>query len=234
MTDTPPTMPDCNLDAARRISHCVQRFVRGQNQVTLYNGDCLDILPDIKVDAIISDPPYGVGMEYGVYDDNLTDTTALVKAFVPLACAAARVVAFTAGKWETELALYQTHPPRWRMCWYKGAQSCASPIGFNDWEAVLVYGEKIHNNAHDYFYAMPEKMGNFGHPCPKPIAYASALIARLTKEGVTVCDPFMGSGTTGVAAIRGNRNFVGIEKDPKHFLTACARLESECNQGALL
>lgn len=51
---------------------------------------------------------------------------------------------------------------------------------------------------------------------------------------MTVCDPFMGSGTTGVACLRGNRNFVGIEKDPKHFATAVARLEREANQGVLL
>jgi hypothetical protein len=60
MTDTPPTMPDCNLDAARRISHCVQRFVRGHNHVTLYNADCLDVLP-LACDAVITDPPYGLG-----------------------------------------------------------------------------------------------------------------------------------------------------------------------------
>ena len=52
--------------------------------------------------------------------------------------------------------------------------------------------------------------------------------------GATVLDPYMGSGTTGIACLRTNRNFVGIEKDPEHFKTACARLEAECNQGALL
>jgi DNA modification methylase len=195
----------------------------------------LELLPKLTgVDAIITDPPYGVGMDYGEYDDNLSDTTALVKAFVAVAINVARVTALTAGKWETELALYQTQPPRWRMCWYKGSQSCASPIGFNDWEAVLVYGEKIHNNAHDYFYAMPEKMGNYNHPCPKPVAYASALIARLVKDGETVCDPFMGSGTIGVAAVRANKNFIGIEKDARYYETAVERIRKEINQGVLL
>ena len=47
-------------------------------------------------------------------------------------------------------------------------------------------------------------------------------------------DPYMGSGTTGIACLRTGRNFVGIEKDPKHFATAVARLEREANQGALL
>jgi DNA modification methylase len=50
----------------------------------------------------------------------------------------------------------------------------------------------------------------------------------------TVLDPYMGSGTTGISCLRTGRNFIGIEKDPKHFATAVARLEREANQGALL
>lgn len=205
------------------------------SKVTLYCADCLEVLPTLAgIDAVVTDPPYGVGMDYGLYEDKLADTTQLVKAFVALAITRARVVAFTAGKWETELSLYQSFPPRWRMCWYKGAQSCASPIGFCDWEAVLIYGEKIHNNAHDYFYALPEKMGSFGHPCPKPVAYSTKLITRLTKESVTVCDPFMGSGTTGVACVRTGRNFIGIEKEPRYFQIAVDRIKQELDQGRLL
>lgn len=53
-------------------------------------------------------------------------------------------------------------------------------------------------------------------------------------EGATVLDPYMGSGSTGIACLRTNRNFIGVEKDPNHFKAACARLEREINQGALL
>ena len=42
--------------------------------------------------------------------------------------------------------------------------------------------------------------------------------------GELICDPFMGTGSTGVAAVKGGRQFIGIEKNPKHFATACARL----------
>lgn len=200
---------------------------------TLYLGDCLTVLPDVKADAIITDPPYGVGISYESYQDDLQATTAMVGRFVAVATAAARVVAFTAGKWETELALYKQLPPRWRMVWYKGAQSTASPIGFNDWEAVLVYGEKVHNNAHDYFYAQPEPMGNYGHPCPKPVRYTEILISRLSKPGGVICDPFMGSGSAGVAAMNAGRPFVGIELEPKYFDIACQRIENAQRQGRL-
>jgi len=59
------------------------------------------------------------------------------------------------------------------------------------------------------------------------------LVNELTEAGETVCDPFMGSGTTGVACVRYGRNFVGIEKDPVYFEVARKRLEAEMAQGSL-
>jgi hypothetical protein len=73
------------------------------------------------------------------------------------------------------------------------------------------------------------------HPTQKPVVVMGWCMEQAgVPEGATVCDPYMGSGTTGIACLRTNRNFVGIEKDPEHFKNACARLEAECNQGALL
>jgi site-specific DNA-methyltransferase (adenine-specific) len=200
--------------------------------VTLYLGDCLEVLPTLAgIDAIVTDPPYGVGIEYASYSDGLDATTEMVKDFVAIASANARVVAFTGGKYETWVALFKELPPRWVMVWFKGAQSTASPIGFNDWEPIFVYGQKVHNNAHDYFYAMPEPMGNYGHPCPKPVAYSRTLIDRLHKpDGGAVCDPFLGSGTSGVAAVNLGRKFIGIEKDPGYFDIACKRVSAALNQ----
>jgi site-specific DNA-methyltransferase (adenine-specific) len=203
-------------------------------QATLYLGDCLEVLPTLDpMDAIITDPQYGVGIDYEGHGDELQTVTAHTINFVKIASSKARVLAFTAGKWETELALYQQHPPRWRMVWYKGAQSTASPIGFNDWEAVLVYGDKVHNNAHDYFYAQPEPMGNHGHPCPKPVRYTEILIARLSKPGGVICDPFFGSGSAGVAAVNAGRPFVGIELEPKFFDIGCERIANAQRQERL-
>jgi DNA modification methylase len=52
-----------------------------------------------------------------------------------------------------------------------------------------------------------------------------ALVADFTDAGETICDPFMGSATTGVAALKGGRQFIGIEADEAHFATACKRIE---------
>jgi len=198
--------------------------------VTIYHGDCRDILPELpKVDLVLTDPPYGVGIDYASYDDALKDTTAMVIDFIKMAVTKSDIVMFTAGKWDTELSLYQKFPPRWRLCWYKGSQSTASAVGFNDWEAVLVYGDKVHRNAHDYFYALPERMGAYGHPCPKPLKFYTTLISRFTKVGETVLDPFLGSGTACRSSLNINRKCIGIEIEEKYCEIAAQR----CSQSVM-
>ena len=168
------------------------------------------------VDAIITDPPYGVGIKYDGYDDTLDNWKALMIRFVPLAKERARVLLFPSGKYEGEKFLFTNYPPSWRLCWYKGSTGNISAVGFNDWEMIMVYGEKICVNAHDYFYAMPERKEAFGHPCPKPLDYAMWLIAKFTNEGDTILDPFMGSGTMLVAARKLGRKAVGIDQSQKY------------------
>lgn len=69
------------------------------------------------------------------------------------------------------------------------------------------------------------------HPTGKPIDLMASLTSRV--QARTVPDPFMGSGTTGIACIRPGRGFVGIEKDPAHFATALERIQRELSQGDL-
>jgi site-specific DNA-methyltransferase (adenine-specific) len=71
------------------------------------------------------------------------------------------------------------------------------------------------------------------HPTEKPIALMGELIADFTKPGDTICDPFCGSGSTGVAAVKAGRRFVGIEKDPKFFDVACERISKALKQADL-
>lgn len=72
-----------------------------------------------------------------------------------------------------------------------------------------------------------------GHPCPKPIRFMQRLLARVTLEGEIVCDPFVGSGTTGVACANLGRKFIGIEIEPKYFDIACRRIEEAYRQPRL-
>jgi len=63
------------------------------------------------------------------------------------------------------------------------------------------------------------------HPTEKPLSLMSEIVTLFTTEGSIVCDPFAGSGTTGVASVKLGRRFVGIELDPKYFDIACKRIE---------
>ena len=68
-------------------------------------------------------------------------------------------------------------------------------------------------------------MGNRFHPSEKPIELMDIMIKNSTNDYEVVCDPFMGSGSTGVSAIKSNRKFIGIELDEKYFEVACKRIE---------
>ena len=72
-----------------------------------------------------------------------------------------------------------------------------------------------------------------GHPTEKPVALMRELLGDFTNAGQTVCDPFMGSGTTGVAALQLGRKFIGIEIDPGYFDIACKRIEEAWKQPRL-
>lgn len=71
------------------------------------------------------------------------------------------------------------------------------------------------------------------HPTQKPLALMERLVSLFTNHGETICDPFAGSGTTGVAALRLGRKFIGWELDPKYHAIAAHRLESTREQGDL-
>ena len=77
----------------------------------------------------------------------------------------------------------------------------------------------------------PERTGQ--HPTEKPRRLMAELVADFTKPAQVVCDPFMGSGTTGVAAVQAGRGFIGIERDHAHFNLACRRIEDAQRQGNL-
>lgn len=76
----------------------------------------------------------------------------------------------------------------------------------------------------------PEDRNRTGHETQKPVALMEALVRDFTDPGELVCDPFAGSGTTGVACIRLGRRFIGWERDPKYFAVAVKRLQGAREQ----
>ena len=190
-------------------------------------GDSLEIMkgmPDKCVDLVVTDPPYGVKLGYDVYDDTEESWFTLMDKFIPEARRVAKMVIMPSCQIKRMEWIYKNHAPDWLICWYKGSTGGVGYVGFNDWEPHLVYG-KIHTKMHDYFKATPEPQDN-GHPCQKPLEWARWLISRASDEGV-VFDPFLGSGTTAVAAKQLGRNYIGIELSEKYCKIAEERLRQE-------
>ena len=96
------------------------------------------------------------------------------------------------------------------------------PIGFGNWIGAVVACGKPGQGPNAFDFTVSGDMPP--HPSPKPIEYMRKLIARLTRPGDVILDPFMGSGTTGVAAIMEGRNFVGVELDPGYYAIAHKRI----------
>ena len=212
--------------------------------VQLYCGDCLDVLPTLAgVDALISDPPYGISARTNyrerkrgalapcnnfapiVGDDRPFDPAPLLR--FPL------VVLFGANHYAGELPGGAWH------VWDKvdGLPSCR-PIGFNDnSDCEFIWANRTGAARifrHRWMGAMKasEHSARRVHPTQKPIDLLRQIIEYYTRPGDTVCDPYMGSGTTGIAAVQAGRNFIGIEIDPDYFEIARQRIEQA--QPALL
>jgi len=203
----------------------------------IYNENCLSTMskmPDKFVDLIVTDPPYGVGLQYDVYDDTENNWKKLMIDFIPEAKRVAKMVIMPSCRIKSLPFIYNNFPPDWLISWHKGSPGHSAYIGFNDWEPLLVYGKTEGLYMHDYFTATNvEKMGNYGHPCPKPLIWSKWLIAKASKEGDLVYDPFMGSGTTAIAAHELKRKWIGSELSENYVSIAYKRLEPYTSQTTL-
>jgi len=202
---------------------------------TLYLGDCLEILPTLgKVDAVVTDPPYGLGIEYNSFNDTQCAVSNLALGWLPKCREIANVVAFTPGKLNEWL-----YPrPDGVLGWASKAGQGGTSWGFPCHWPILVYGADPYlangkGRRPDTFFPEKLEIDHNGHPCPKPLNVMVWLVGRVSFEGETILDPFMGSGTTGVACAELNRKFIGIEIEPKYFDIACKRIEIAYSQPRL-
>jgi site-specific DNA-methyltransferase (adenine-specific) len=179
----------------------------------------MKVLPTLKTYStklILTDPPYGVGLEYDNYnDDYLQNWYNLFSKFIIEAKRIASMTILPSCRMASLKWIYNNYPPDWLICWYKGSTGHRAFIGFNDWEPLLVYGKNKKVQMHDYFFCQPERR-DLGHPCPKPVKWAKWLIERTTEPNDIILDPFLGSGTTMEACQELNRNCIGIEISPKY------------------
>lgn len=204
---------------------------------TLYLGDCRDILPTLgKVDAVVTDPPYGIAYKSTLtnlgaqeFDDIANDKGEIdLRSILTFADS---VLAFGANCFPDQLP----HRGRW-LCWDKrtidGAadKMLGSPFELA-WASKTSGYDKIVRVLHGG--VVNADGGKRQHPTQKPIAVMRQCIDWAAKDAKLILDPFMGSGTTGVAAVQMGRDFIGIELEQKYFDIACKRIEDAQRQGDL-
>lgn len=220
-------------------------------RATLYLGDCRDILPTLpKVDAVVTDPPYGVGLIKKTsrylsanaaepYEDDPAFIVPMVREVIKSCISISRSVAVTPGvrnlqEYPKANSIGTIFSPgaSGRDSWGFG---CNNPILYYGKCPFLANGRGSRPNSFASYSANPYEQDerNSEHPCPKPLAWMLWLVNRTSLDGETILDPFMGSGTTGVAAVQMGRDFIGIEREPKYFDIACRRIEDAQRQGDL-
>ena len=188
--------------------------------VKIYHGDCREILPqlDIKVDLVLTDPPYGIDFRGIDWDKEIPN-------WLPQCREIAQTVIFTAAP----LTIWDYPKADWILSWHRPASSSRRPDGkFNHWSPVLVYGEWLKDidiiSLHAIANAMPS---GYEHPCPKPLALFKWLVSGT--EAAIILDPFMGSGTTIEASKSLNRYSIGIEISEKY----CEIAANRCRQSVM-
>ena len=231
---------------------------------TLYLGDCLTVLPTLAaVDSVITDPPYEAIMhkakasasrrirsdggpdikplDFDCIDDIRADIANLIAGMCDgwslIFCAPEGV-----GRWAD--AINASDAKYKRACiWvnpdstpqlngqgpamgYENIIASWCGTGHSRWNAGGKRGVYTHlTNSRD-------RHGT--HPTEKPVRLMKELIADFTNQGDLIADPFMGSGTTGVACAQMGRKFIGIEKSREYFDIACKRIDDAYRQPDLL
>lgn len=192
----------------------------------LYLGDCMDIMPSLpKVDAVITDPPYGLGarMKGGTWGAQEHNEGFLKWDLEISQCWIDSILALEIPSIIWGGNYYSVPASRCWLIWHK---INAVPT-MADFEMAWTNLNKPAKRKE-----LPVGRVEFGHPTQKPLALMKWCINQ-AGDPQTILDPFMGSGTTGLACVELGRKFIGIEKEPKYFEIACKRINNIQKQGRM-
>ncbi len=204
---------------------------------TLYNADCLEILPLLgKVDAVVTDVPYGISqksgglrrLDYGEWDKEKTADTVAFSAIAALPPSEHTVV-WCADRQLGRIYEGFSHLQRRILVWSKPNPTVLNGTrNFLQAQEFAAHAKK--NGAWFGGHCIPSEWRGTSpidrqHPTQKPVALMSWCVKNVCPPDGIVLDCFMGSGTTGVACANLGRKFIGIELEPKYFDIACKRIE---------
>lgn len=205
---------------------------------TIYHGDCREILPTIpdgSIDLVLTDPPYGLDFAYLSYKDTKENLAIIIQDIFPMLRAKRKVISCGITN------LFNWPNPSWICCAAWNTTGSYGKCGVNQWFPLLIYGDDLSGFGSingqiksDVFFV--NGGGDVGfqrsiieseHTCPKPLKLWTRVLNRFSLENETILDPFMGSGTTLVAAKQLNRKAIGIEIEEKYCEIAVKRLAQE-------
>jgi len=218
-------------------SNFLRDVVNMRSKINLIHGDCMSAMkdmPDKSVDLIITDPPYGMQFVSNhrteKYRPIAGDTSFPLWIFDEFKRIAKRGI-YVFCRWDN---LYELPKPKSFICWVKNNWSMGDLKHEHgrQWEGCCFYPME----EHEFIKRIPDviqikRTGNVKHPTEKPACLISVLIQA--NVGDMVFDPFMGSGTTGIACWDNHRSFIGYEIDKEYYDNACLRLERHKAQGQL-
>ena len=191
-------------------------------------GDCREVLPTLSgVDAVVTDPPYGVGFKYDSHDDTRDGYEEWCASWFDLCHALTPNILMSCGAVNVPMWA-RIRPFKWQIAWLKPGAMGRSPMGFCNWEPMLLWGASARNSVDVFTAPIIPSNEMDGHPCPKPVRWGIESVSRM--PGGTVLDPFLGSGTIGIACAKLGRRFVGIEIETAYFEIACKRIEQAYRQ----
>ena len=209
----------------------------------LYYGDCIELLPEIptsSIDAIVVDPPFFQGFNHNGSKSERADLS-IGKPFFNLffdnmarVCKEQRAV-YVFCDWRTNgffMDMMNDHVPvKNSLVWAKHPGT--GTFYQNSYELILFHCNtsrrfpfsNVLTGIKSFNGGAKVTNGDKVHPTQKPVELIEKFIADSTQQGMTVLDPMMGSGTTGVACAKMGRAFIGIEQQKKYFDIACERIE---------
>lgn len=213
---------------------------------TLYLADSRDIIPTLGgVDVVITDPPYGVNYNgsatkhsrdvggYASFEDTPGNIETAIVPIVTQCIERFGRLCMTPGR--SCMFLYPA--PRCVGAIHYPSGANYGPWGFICSQPIFYYGADPYLSnglgGRPDGFSTTESAEKNGHPCPKPIGQMKWLVNRASLADDLVLDPFMGSGTTGVACVELGRRFVGIEFEPVYFEIALSRIEQALRQPRL-
>lgn len=219
--------------------------------VTLWLADCREILPTLgTVEAIISDPPYEAVMQnkWGILSRSAPSSHVRhdeigFDAIDPIRDEVARLACEASSGWVLFFCMAEG-VRAWRdaleaagarykraMVWIKpDAMPQFNGQGPSVGHEMMVTAwcgggySRWNGGGKPGVFSFNKNTEGAEHPTQKPLPLINELVRLFSFEGDVVCDPFMGSGTTGIAAAKQGRQFVGIEREPKWFDLACRRI----------